>query len=432
MSSSPILSIRGLAKRYRLFAQPKDRLLQAIFPARHGRFTEVDALKPMSLEVFPGETLGILGRNGSGKSTLLQLICSVLTPSEGTIKVVGRISALLELGAGFNPDFTGRENVFLNGAIMGLSKREIASRFEDIAQFAAIGDFIEQPVRTYSSGMFVRLAFAVAVASDPDILVVDEALAVGDEAFQRKCYARIAQMKARGATILFVSHSMQAMAEICDRAILLDAGEMLALGAPKKIIAQYHKLIYADPRLQPAIREEIRLGVTITEGNPAFGGHFDPHQAVPESQVTYPPNGGVLQDASMEDAHGARVNLLHSGEEYTYCYRFTAEETVTQIELGLLIKTKTGIELGGVTAPPMDMRAGESVRMRFHFRCNLRYGTYFMNCGAVSRADGGERFLHRIIDATQFQVLRDPTQDSGARGMIDFNIRSEVVKSQPA
>jgi len=197
----------------------------------------------VDLTLGRGETVGIVGRNGSGKSTLLQIICGTLQPTAGDVNVNGRVAALLELGAGFNPDFTGRENVYLNGAIIGLSREEIDAEFEKIERFADIGQFINQPTKSYSSGMYVRLAFSVAIHANPDILIIDEALSVGDEAFQRKCFARIEQMQAKGTTILFVSHSAQAVIELCDRAVLLDAGEILLTGTPKQVVGQYQRLM---------------------------------------------------------------------------------------------------------------------------------------------------------------------------------------------
>jgi lipopolysaccharide transport system ATP-binding protein len=200
-------------------------------------YREFWALKSVSFNVKRGSTVGIVGKNGSGKSTLLQLICGTLSQSNGEVETNGRIAALLELGSGFNPEFTGRENVYMNSAVLGLTKDEVDSRFQDIVDFADIGLFIEQPVKTYSSGMLVRLAFAVAINVDPEILIVDEALSVGDELFQRKCFARIEAIKNKGATILFVSHSGSTIVELCDSAILLDSGEVLASGAPKDIVA---------------------------------------------------------------------------------------------------------------------------------------------------------------------------------------------------
>lgn len=259
MSSEEIvIDVQNLSKRYEIYATPRDRLKQLVLPnlyrtaTRLGRmfgrksddpppkyFREFRALQDVSFQVRKGETLGIVGRNGAGKSTLLQLICSTLAPTSGDVAVKGRISALLELGSGFNPEYTGRENVFLNGQILGLSQKDIETRYEAIVEFAAIGDFIDQPVKTYSSGMVVRLAFSVAVNIDPEILIVDEALAVGDMPFQIKCFAHLRKLRESGASILFVSHSLATIRSFCDRAIYLDHGECVAIGQANDVCRQY-------------------------------------------------------------------------------------------------------------------------------------------------------------------------------------------------
>src|SRR4249919_905986 len=259
MSSELAISGRALVKSFPIYSKPHHRLLQMFSRGRKNRwFNEFIALRGVDMDVRRGETVGIVGRNGSGKSTLLQIICGTLTPNGGSVQVNGRVAALLELGAGFNPEFTGRENIYLNGTVLGLTREEVEERFESIVGFAEIHDFIDQPVKTYSSGMYVRLAFAVAINVTPDILIVDEALSVGDEAFQRKCFAKIESIRDGGATVLFVSHSSGAVVELCDRAILLDHGEVIAEGAPKRVISQYQKLLYAPAEKAKAIRDELR------------------------------------------------------------------------------------------------------------------------------------------------------------------------------
>ena len=238
------IKVENLSKCYHIYKDHKTgsssrlmpRLQRLIGKTPKQYFREFWALKDVSFEIKKGETVGIIGRNGSGKSTLLQMICGTLNPTSGSIQTNGRIAALLELGSGFNPEFTGRENVYMNASVLGLSNEEIDARFNDIVAFADIGDFIEQPVKTYSSGMMVRLAFAVAINVDPEILIVDEALSVGDELFQRKCFSRIEAIRANGATILFVSHSGVTIVELCDRAVLMDAGEKLAVDYRNKLL----------------------------------------------------------------------------------------------------------------------------------------------------------------------------------------------------
>lgn len=253
MFYEPVIRVNNLNKCYQLYAQPHDRLKQFLWRGRRKFYREFWALRNISFEIMPGEVIGIIGRNGSGKSTLLQLICGTLTPSHGKISVNGRVAALLELGAGFNPEFSGRENVWMNASILGLSDQEIADKFEDIVDFSGIRDFIDQPVKTYSSGMYVRLAFAVATSIDPDILVIDEALSVGDGAFARKSFDRIMALKNAGKTILFCSHSLYQVEAICDKVMWLNQGEMTMLGAPDEVTMAYEKfLIDATSPAPPA------------------------------------------------------------------------------------------------------------------------------------------------------------------------------------
>ncbi len=261
MCSEFAIRANRLSKHYHLYDRPQDRLKQFLFRNRR-YFREFQALHDVSFEVMPGEVLGIVGRNGSGKSTLLQLVCGTLAPTGGEIAVNGRVAALLELGAGFNPEFSGRENVYLNAAILGLTKAETDSRFESIVEFSGIRDFIDQPVKTYSSGMYVRLAFSVATSVDPDILVIDEALSVGDGEFSRKSFDRIMGLKAAGKTILFCSHSLYQVEAICDRAIWLDSGRIMAAGRAQDVVRQYQDTLFAAPPAQSpdaAIRGQARL-----------------------------------------------------------------------------------------------------------------------------------------------------------------------------
>src|SRR5437870_8937875 len=239
--------VSDLSKCYHIYDRPPDRLKQSVLPKLQRLIRKPPrqyyrafwALKDVSFEVKKGESVGIIGRNGSGKSTLLQLICGTLSPTSGSVETNGRVAALLELGAGFNPEFTGRENVYMNGAVLGLSQEEIDARFDDIAAFADIGDFIDQPVTTYSSGMYVRLAFAVSINVQPEILLVDESLSVGDIYFQQRCMRKIRQMKQEGKTIVFVSHDMAAVKNLCDSALWLEHGEIRELGPPDDVVGQY-------------------------------------------------------------------------------------------------------------------------------------------------------------------------------------------------
>ena len=246
MSSDAVITLKNVSKCYQIYDKPRDRLLQMLMRGRRTYYREFWALHEISLEVGRGEVLGIVGRNGAGKSTLLQLICGTLGTSSGSMSVNGRVAALLELGAGFNPEFSGRENVYLSATVMGLSHKEIDARYDEIVQFAGIGGFIDQPVKTYSSGMYVRLAFAVATSVDPGILVIDEALSVGDGAFARKSFDRIMQLKEKGATILFCSHSMYHIEAICNRALWLEEGRVMMFGAPAGVVSAYNTALMVN------------------------------------------------------------------------------------------------------------------------------------------------------------------------------------------
>lgn len=249
MFSEPVISVKNLGKCYQLYANPQDRLKQFLWRGKRQYYREFWALHDVSFDIMPGEVVGIIGRNGSGKSTLLQLICGTLTPTAGEVAVNGRVAALLELGAGFNPEFTGRENVFMSAAIMGLPQKEIAARFEDIVEFSGIRDFIDQPVKTYSSGMYVRLAFSVAISVDPDILVIDEALSVGDGAFARKSFDRIMELKNDGKTILFCSHSLYQVEALCNQVLWLHKGRVEMQGEPARVIDAYRS--HLDSEYEP-------------------------------------------------------------------------------------------------------------------------------------------------------------------------------------
>lgn len=460
MSSNDIaIRVENLSKCYEIYANPRDRLKQFVMPRLQrlaGQtpkqyFREFWALKDVSFEIKKGETVGIIGRNGSGKSTLLQMICGTLNPTSGSVQTHGRIAALLELGSGFNPEFSGRENVYLNGAVLGLSRDEIDQRFDAIASFSEIGDFIEQPVKTYSSGMMVRLAFAVAINVDPEILIVDEALSVGDELFQRKCFSRIEAIRANGATILFVSHSGSQIVELCDRAILMDVGEKLAVGAPKQIVGRYQKLLYAPTDMQEVIREQIRrvderagiLTMAVealtrqdeskVENTPEPQESFDPYLK-PTSTIEYESHGAYIDAPAILTLAGKSVNNLVRGKTYRYTYTAHFAKSASNVRFGMLIKTTSGIELGGGASASSQrdslsyVEAGSRYQIEFRFRCVLHAGVYFLNAGVVGDVAGCEGYLHRLIDIAMFRVL--PDTESLATGIVDFGCYPEVELQQ--
>lgn len=449
------IRVSNLSKCYHIYDQPHDRLKQSLYPRLQrlvGKqpkqyFREFWALRDVSFEIKKGETVGIIGRNGSGKSTLLQLICGTLHPTAGHIQTNGRIAALLELGSGFNPEFTGRENVYMNAAVLGLSKEETDGRFDDIVAFADIGEFIEQPVKTYSSGMMVRLAFAVAINVDPEILIVDEALSVGDELFQRKCFSRIEAIRASGATILFVSHSGGQIVELCDRAVLMDAGERLAVGQPKQIVGRYQKLLYAPAEVRESMREQIRRmdeqpiasAKQIDDAKKNQVEHiehaqeqqesFDPNLK-PSSTIEYESHGAYIETPVVLTMSGEKVNNLVRGKTYRYAYAVRFTKSASNVRFGMLIKTTSGVELGGGASASSArdslayVQSGATYQVEFRFRCSLNAGVYFLNAGTVGDINGSETYLHRLVDAAMFRVQSD--SENLATGVVDFGCYPEI------
>ncbi|MGE6699037.1 ABC transporter ATP-binding protein [Hyphomonas sp. NPDC076900] len=455
MSSEPLIRLDNVSKHYLVYSRPEDRLKQMLLPrlsrvigapskSYHRIFP---AVSNVSLEVGRGETIGIVGRNGSGKSTLLQMICGTLQPTGGTIEVNGRIAALLELGSGFNPEFTGRENVFLNAAILGLSAAETEARFDKIAAFADIGPFLDQPVKTYSSGMYVRLAFAVATSIDPDILIVDEALSVGDEAFQRKCFNRIETIKENGGTILFVSHGAQTIVQLCDRAVLIDRGEKLLEGHPKVVVNHYQRMM----NLSGAEADEARAALKSVDGwavqtaeteapeaaaarPSATDGMlaeawYDP-KLVSMSQVEYTQKGARILDVHITNAAGERVNNLVLNEKYFYRYDVEFDAPMANVNFAMFVKTISGIEIAGQHAFAYDqhisVEAGDRFSIAFPFDCPFLPGTYSCNCGVFTRSGNDLDIRHRILDAILFRVM--PTDARYSRqGMVDLCPNNEPV-----
>ncbi|MEM6904156.1 MAG: ABC transporter ATP-binding protein, partial [Pseudomonadota bacterium] len=371
MSSEPafsndvVIEARSLAKAYRIYKRPEDRLLQAIF-RRKQLFTQFEALKGVDFTIRRGEAIGVMGRNGSGKSTLLQLLAGTLTPTGGTCQVHGRIAALLELGAGFNPDFTGEENIYLNAAVLGLSREEIDAKYAEIVEFSEIGDFLDRPVKTYSTGMYMRLAFAVAIAVEPEILIVDEALSVGDEAFQRKCFTYLHGLLERGSTLLFVSHAAVSVVELCSRALLLHQGELVLDDSPRRVVQYYQRLLYDKGTDQSALVEEIRAQAAREASAPepsaqnpgpqpdeldpqdidpnAPEPYFDPG-FISTTMNEYVPNGGRISDPHITTPSGKRVNHLIHGQRYTYRFRVDFDADHEGVQFGMYIRTKRGIDL---------------------------------------------------------------------------------------
>jgi lipopolysaccharide transport system ATP-binding protein len=420
MSSEPVIEVRNVSKSYLIYDHPSARLKQILVPrfmravGREPRayFKEHHALRDVSFSVRPGETVGIIGRNGSGKSTLLQIICGTLQPTHGEVRVRGRIGALLELGAGFNPEFTGRQNAVLNAQILGLTDAEIAARMDAIEAFADIGDFFDRPVKMYSSGMYVRVAFAVQACIDPDILVVDEALAVGDEKFQRKCFDRFETLRARGTAILLVTHSTTAIERFCQRAVLLHQGSVHGIGPSNVIIDQYHALLYADEKayLQLLNRE----APPAPEAPPALA-------PVAEEAAREEPARARAQivACAMTDAQGETQEVFRPGEQVRIAMIVRCLEDIEEMQAGISIKTVEGVHGFGTSTLYHDgnlknLTRGETVTISFDMTLALCDGVYFVSLAAaipISRAD--MRYLDKRSDAIVFKVAERRLKATG-------------------
>jgi len=454
-SDNVVINITGLSKCYNIYDKPLDRLKQSIIPRLYGvmrkpspaYYREFWALHDINFSVKKGEVVGIIGRNGSGKSTLLQLICGTLTPTSGQVETYGRITALLELGSGFNLEFTGRENIFLNGAILGLSQEEIEARFDDIAAFADIGDFIEQPVKFYSSGMSVRLAFAVQAMVDPDILIVDEALAVGDERFQRKCFRHLDALREKGTSILFVSHAGQQIVELCDRALLLEQGQRLLLADPLSTVRAYHKMLFADPTEQSRLIHEIiekdqmytsgeRVHAIVSadadtapnQGQPDATlelqeADFYQENLVPESTQEYPLQGARLDSIKIYNLEGKQVNNLFPGHEYAFEIRGIFLQDRELVYVGFHIRATNGVELTGRVYPRWGkylerVKSGQSFRLVHRIKMSLAPNVYFSGAGIWSANE--PVCLHKVVDAAMFRVMSRLKNDSF--GHVDLSV----------
>lgn len=427
MSSEIAIKVESLSKCYPIYERPHDRLKQFVLPRLHRLagiqprqyHREFWALRDMSFEVRKGETVGIIGRNGSGKSTLLQLICGTISPANGTVRTVGRIAALLELGSGFNPEFTGRENVYMNAAVLGLTRDEIDSRFSDISAFADIGEFIERPVKTYSSGMLMRLAFAVIAHVEAEILIIDEALSVGDAVFVQKCNRFLRQFLDRG-TLIFVSHSMQSVLELCDRAIWLAQGEMRMDGEAKEVVRHYSAFVHQQINLDSPIRVEKRPeSVPHTDSlsrktgqvmNPNFRAEvfaFDPNTPY------WGAGGAEIIDIEILDGDGQRLDTITGGTLITVRVHGRSRQQLVHPIVGFSLRNQRGVELisentsnAGDQLPPL-VPAGAGFHADFQFFLPyLQIGEYFIG-GAVADRPPGESHLqhHRRDDALRISVL---------------------------
>jgi len=398
------ISVRALGKSYRLYGHPRDMLLEALSGRqRHREFT---ALEDVSFEVGEGSVVGLMGRNGAGKSTLLRIIAGTLDATAGTVTTAGRIAAILELGTGFHPDYSGRDNIYLGGLCLGLKRREIDARVGEVIEFSELQDFIDQPFRTYSSGMQARLAFSVATCVDPDILIIDEALSVGDARFQLKSFDRMREFKRRGKSVLVVSHSINQLVSICDRAILLDRGRLLMDGDPNAVGNAYHELLFGPPGGIARAAVEEPKALTQTDGSAAHG-----------QEHRYGDGAARITDFRVVDAEQRAVSRLRSLETYTAVMTIRAIRQTEDLCAGILLRNARGQDIFGTdTITCQDLRiaplaAGEEVIVYMDFRANLAAGTYFLTATAA-RPDGTKhdvRFDSIMIEVEPVAALYTDT-----------------------
>lgn len=411
-----VIEVQGLSKSYLIYETPRDRLKQFIVPKLYeamgltsrNYYTDFHALEDVSFTVGRGETVGIIGRNGCGKSTLLQMVCGTLTPTSGRVVTRGRIAALLELGSGFNPEFTGRENVYLNAAILGLSQSEIDARYDSIARFADIGRFIDQPIKTYSSGMVVRLAFATAIHVDPDILVVDEALSVGDTAFQAKCLNRIRKMQREGVSILLVTHSSNTLVEYCDRGIYLRRGRLVMDAACRDVVKAYADDVVAEEG-----------GISFSKiGEQAESAQDSPETAVVSViDIDESMGNGSMSIVSVatQNLEGTTVAAVEYGARFKVKVRVNVSEPIDAPCFGVQISSVDGIILWSATTqsmnqqvPPMEPGVYE---LEWNLQANFSGNRYVLAIGVGAILNGEYRRLHRLSYAGHIDVI--PLVNSG-------------------
>lgn len=417
--SDTAIKITNLTKIYKLYARNRDRLKDSLGLSKKASYKEHYALKNVDMEVKTGESVGIIGVNGSGKSTILKIITGVLNATSGDVQINGRISALLELGAGFNMEYTGLENVYLNGTMMGFTEKEIDERLQDILDFADIGDFVHQPVKTYSSGMFVRLAFAVAINIDPEILIVDEALSVGDVFFQAKCYHKFEEFKKMGKTILFVSHDLTSIAKYCDRVILLNKGVKLAEGNPKDMVNMYKKLLVhqLDEETLEDVSGKSAIGEKSADGK-AWKNNFEVNPTVTD----YGEKQAEIVDFAIIDQYGAYSSIIEKGSVYKVKAKIHFHETVKNPIFTITIKNKQGTDITGTNTmferiETGTVNAGEERIVTYEQQMNLQGGDYLLSLGCTGYVGDNFVVYHRLYDLVSFNVL----SDKNTVGFFDMN-----------
>ncbi len=419
--SDVVIKVENVSKVYKLYDRPSDRLKESLGLTRGKRHREHYALHDVSFEIKRGETVGIIGTNGSGKSTILKIITGVLNQTEGEVTINGRISALLELGAGFNMEYTGIENVYLNGTMIGFSREEIDEKLESILEFADIGDFVYQPVKTYSSGMFVRLAFAVAINIEPEILIVDEALSVGDVFFQAKCYRKFEEFKEQGKTVLFVSHDLGSISKYCDRVVLLNKGVKLDEGNPKDMVDMYKKVMVRQngKAVQQSNQEQME------EENGKWKDHFQINPNLDE----YGSKVAEIVDFAIVDEDGNITSSIVKGTSFTIKSKVEFHGDIPNPIFTYTFKSLKGTDITGTNtmyekADIGKVHAGETYVASFEQEMNLQGGEYLLSISCTGIVEGELTVYHRLYDVINVSVI----SDKNTVGFYDMNSKVSVEK----
>ena len=413
------VEVKNVTKIYRLYDKPIDRLKESLSVSHKEYHKDFYALSDLSFTVEKGQTVGIIGTNGSGKSTILKIITGVLTPTTGEVTVRGKISALLELGAGFNQDYTGIENIYMNGTMMGYTKKEMDAKLPEILDFAEIGDFVYQPVKTYSSGMFVRLAFALAINVEPEILIVDEALSVGDVFFQSKCYRRMEEIRKNGTTIIMVTHDMGSIIKYCDKVVLLNKGEFIAEGEPGHMVDLYKKILANQlDSLKEELESDYSGGMLGEEKNvKAEKAHSDGSLmkdkiTINTDRTEYGDGRAEIFDLGLFDAKGNLTNLLLKGEMFTIKERIRFHAPIKCPIFTYTIRDKKGTDLTGTNtmyekADVKGKKEGESQEITFTQKLDLQGGEYLISLGCTGYRNGEFVVFHRLYDVCSLTVISD-------------------------
>ena len=401
------IAVDHVSKMYKLYDKPMDRLKESLGLSRQKKYKEHFALDDVSFQVHQGETVGIIGTNGSGKSTILKIITGVLNPTAGEVRVNGRISALLELGAGFNGEYSGIENVYLNGTMIGFSREEIDAKMDDILSFADIGEFVHQPVKTYSSGMFVRLAFAVAINIEPEILIVDEALSVGDVFFQAKCYRKFEEFKEMGKTILFVSHDLSSIGKYCDRVVLLNQGHKLAEGGAKDMVNLYRKVL-----VNQLDDDEAENPGENMESAPEEDSLQKEKLNLNPEVLEYGSKLAEIVDFGIYDHTGLITNAIDKGQQFSVKMKVKFNDDISEPIFAFTIKDLKGTEITGTNtlyenSPVTPKKAGDIQEITFTQMMSLEAGEYMLCLGCTGYRNGDFTVFHRLYDVCNLTVITD-------------------------